>query len=72
MTEQQQGIAVEELLAVLVLSQDGTVEIPFEFFDPQRIAGMLIAVDHDPENKKVLLSLVKSEDVDLEEDNTNE
>ena len=58
-----QEIAVEEILAVAV-SHYGVLKIPFEAFTADTIYGKMIAVDNDGEN--VVLTLVDSDDVDIE------
>lgn len=67
MSEQEQNIAVEELLAVVIASQEGRLEVPFEFFTRETILGKVIAVDHLIDKKVVVLSLADAEDMEVED-----
>lgn len=70
MSEQQQNIAVEELLAVLIASQNNRVEIPKPYFHVDTIKGKVIAVDSN--ENSIVLSLVDAEDMDIEGEETDD
>jgi hypothetical protein len=61
------SLSVEELLAVVIYSQGGRINVPAIDFTNADIKGKMIAIDNMNEGRVITLMLVDGEDIEFYE-----